>query len=533
MSEASRTGRPATGTVITIPSGPHKGQLQGIITLADGSRRRLPPFPRGTSRAMAEERTLVRAEQARTQRLRKHVPEGPAVVAPEGSVTAWFERFAAHRDGRGLTSVKDDRSRFTQHIAPVLGQLAMTAVGRADIERLVRALDAKVQASELSWKTSQNVWGLASKMFSEAVRSKLPELRVRSDNPCTDVAAPDRGARKAKVYLFPSELARFLGCADVPLRWRRMVAVSVYLGVRAGELDALEWGDVDLAHGIVHVHRALDRSRPGLAKATKTGAARRFRIEPALLPLLSAMHAETGGKGRVFPPLKLTGRSEKLRMFLKRAKVGRAELHASDATRKPLGWHDLRATCATWLAVRGEDPLKIMQRLGHRNFNTTMLYVREAEQLREGFGEPFAPIPDALLEGVSIRESIAEGPSTGNYRAGHGTRTLPEQQNSAEKPQVPEVETPESSGSDGAKSANLGTRSEHPNASIETPPPSPSPRARLVANLTETISSATAAGDLHAARVAHEALGRLLAEPEPGAPDVADLASERAKRGRS
>jgi len=58
-----------------------------------------------------------------------------------------------------------------------------------------------------------------------------------------------------------------------------------------------------------------------------------------------------------------------------------------------------------------------------------------------------------------------------------------------------------------------------------------SPRARLVATLAETISTATTAGDLHAARVAHEALGRLLAEAEPGAPEVADLASERAKRG--
>ena len=42
-----------------------------------------------------------------------------------------------------------------------------------------------------------------------------------------------------------------------------------------------------------------------------------------------------------------------------------------------------------------------------------------------------------------------------------------------------------------------------------------------------------AAGDLHAARVAHDALGRLLAEPAPGAATVADLAAERARRGKS
>jgi integrase len=255
---------------------------------------------------------------------------------------------------------------------------------------------------------------------------------VRGDNPCAEVAPPDRGVRKSKVYIFPSELGAFLNCVEVPLRWRRMVAASVYFGVRAGELDALEWEDIDLDHGIVQVHRALDRSRPGAVKSTKTGTARRFRIEPNLVPLLKAMHAETGGKGPLFPALKLTGRSEKLRMFLRRAKVNRAELHASDSTRKPLGWHDLRASCATWLAVRGEEPLKIMQRLGHRNFNTTMLYVREAEQLREGFGDPFPVLPDSLLtplsakgdgDRVSIAISITQELSDRNPGAGHGTRT--------------------------------------------------------------------------------------------------------------
>jgi hypothetical protein len=58
-----------------------------------------------------------------------------------------------------------------------------------------------------------------------------------------------------------------------------------------------------------------------------------------------------------------------------------------------------------------------------------------------------------------------------------------------------------------------------------------SPRGSLVGALSAAIAAATSAGDLHAARVAHEALGRLLAEPEPGARAVADLASERAKRG--
>jgi integrase len=39
---------------------------------------------------------------------------------------------------------------------------------------------------------------------------------------------------------------------------------------RAGELTALEWGDVDLEHGILHIHGSTDRAREH-TKATKNG----------------------------------------------------------------------------------------------------------------------------------------------------------------------------------------------------------------------------------------------------------------------
>ena len=63
----------------------------------------------------------------------------------------------------------------------------------------------------------------------------------------------------------------------------------------------------------------------------------------------------------------------------------------------------------------------------------------------------------------------------------------------------------------------------------KSPEPSPlSPRAELVQSLTNAISAAVAAGDLQVARVAHEALGRLIADGNSAV--VVDLATERAKR---
>jgi hypothetical protein len=56
-----------------------------------------------------------------------------------------------------------------------------------------------------------------------------------------------------------------------------------------------------------------------------------------------------------------------------------------------------------------------------------------------------------------------------------------------------------------------------------------SPRGALIAALTSAVRDAAAAGDLGAARVAHEALGRLLSEPG-AASAVVDLNVERERR---
>lgn len=177
-----------------------------------------------------------------------------------------------------------------------------------------------------------------------------------------------------------------------------MFAIATYLYARAGEVIALRWEDVDLDRGVVLIHRSFNRET-GEVNSTKSDAARRIPIEPELRPLLEAMHGEAGGRGSVVA-VRGTDRklSRQLRRCLALAQVDRPELFAMrDPTRKAMTFHDLRATAITWCAVRGDDPLKIKQRAGHASFSTTEGYIREAENLRDGFGEVFPPLPSSLL----------------------------------------------------------------------------------------------------------------------------------------
>ncbi|WP_437961337.1 hypothetical protein WME76_17980 [Sorangium sp. So ce119] len=57
------------------------------------------------------------------------------------------------------------------------------------------------------------------------------------------------------------------------------------------------------------------------------------------------------------------------------------------------------------------------------------------------------------------------------------------------------------------------------------------PRTVLLGQLAEGMRAALAAGDVEAARIAHETIGRLLGAPGADAAAVIDLAAKRSRRG--
>ncbi len=346
-------------------------------------------------------------------------------------VEAYSKKWLDEREGR-VESIRDDRSRMRDHVLPTLGPLDVRTFTRDDVEQVRDALDVKIANGELAWKTAASVWTLVTSMCSDMVNAKKRELRRRSDNPCNDVKPPERGARKAKQYLYPSEFLQFVSCEDVPLRWRRAVAIAVYTFARDAELRVLRWdaGDVDLEHGVLSITRAYNRRKPSETKGTKSDAPRRFAMESTLLPLLRVMHKAAGGRGPIVDISDKGGMANTLRRWLWKAGVRRPELHTATAQRKPMTWHDLRATGATWMAVRGDDPLKIKQRLGHTTVSTTEVYIREAEALRDGFGEVFPTLPECLLRIAPKSPGSISGSGSGQKQAvlcgadGNRTRDL-------------------------------------------------------------------------------------------------------------
>jgi integrase len=545
--------RQRTGTVV-----PHGDHFDIRITYPDGTRSNClcqpPEMSEARARDKAKRLTELAAKKGATA---TEAPTAPTLAGE--TFEAWAERWCKAREARGLTSVDDDRGRLGKWVTPTLGPRPMTEIKRLDLERLVESLDTDVQKGALEWKTARNVWGVVSKAFDDAGHSKTLALRVLTENPAAGVRGPDRGAEKAKAYLYPRELMTLVTCERVPLRWRRMYALAAYLYMRAGELRALDWPDVDFEGGFVHVFKSL--TEKGIIKPTKTKETRKVPIEPRLLPLLRVLHREAKGEGSADP----TGRlltipqkkaAAKLREHLKRAGITRADLHADDESRKPLSFHDAgRATGITWMALRGDDPLKIQRRAGHADFDTTQIYIREAEALGPDIGEPFPPLPACLL-GAS--EGGPNGPTQRGESSGESSENLVKQDEAAKgfrkTSGVDGTRTPKNGedravsavdrgvmsdvdpSTDTPKSSNPGAETipgRIPPPPPEAPePPRPSPRAALAATLAGHVAELVAAGDLEAARLAAETLRRLLGDHGVAHGPVLDLEAERKRRGR-
>jgi integrase len=269
-------------------------------TLADGSRGDRVHLPPGTSEAKAREVAAHLTERAAEQGLTKETVEAKRVAMqpppphPKGkTVSEWGVAWLEERERRGLASVRTDRGRWEKWVEPQIGALEMATVTTEDLERLVQHIDDAVRDGKFHWKTAKNTWGLVTKAFKDACRSKTLSLRVRKDNPAQDIEGPDQGAERGKQFLYPSEFNALMECAEVPARWRRLVAVQTYLYCRAGELEALHLADVDIEHRTIHIHRSVDRDHDGALKETKTNSPRRIPVEPNLLPLLKQLVAES------------------------------------------------------------------------------------------------------------------------------------------------------------------------------------------------------------------------------------------------
>lgn len=186
------------------------------------------------------------------------------------------------------------------------------------------------------------------------------------DNPCRLIRRLPESRGRLR-YLSDAELSTLLQtCRNDPHPYLYpAVLLALATGMRRGELFRLRWADV--TNGVIYVEQTKNKQRRGLPLTSAAQEALMLLKERSMIHNIS---------GRIFPdggPRCGYYRLERpWRRAMKKAGI------------RDFKWHDLRHTCASYLAMAGVDLRTIGEILGHRTIQMTMRYSHlSREHLRE------------------------------------------------------------------------------------------------------------------------------------------------------
>ena len=318
-----------------------------------------------------------------------------AAAPPEKTFDDLCDYWIAQRAPR-KRSRKDDESIIRRHLRPAFGGLCVRDLGVEDVDAYV---NEKIDDAGLSPKTVANHVTLLGTMLRMATTFKVPWI----------VAVPK--LNKPKVALFsrdyrwlrgPDEIRRFLDAAQAEDEQTRVFyAAAVYTGLRAGELAALEWPDIDLERRLITVQRSFDGP-------TKSDRVRYVPVLDPLLPLLREWRLRHPGRqvftnqaGRMFAPSARIFQ-EVLHRVLDAA--GFPRVRRNGAERRYLRFHDLRHTFASQWVVNSGDLFKLQKILGHQSVQMTMRYAHLApDAFKDDYGRLGGGVPGEVADVVELR----------------------------------------------------------------------------------------------------------------------------------
>ena len=284
-----------------------------------------------------------------------------------------------------------------RHILPVLGDTELRHLTSA----AVRAWYGRLTATdELAPATAAKAYRLLHAICATAVAD---EQLAR--NPCSIPGASVEASSERPVATLGQVHA--LTEAIGP-RYRALVLIATFCGLRFGELAGLTRRRLDLLHATVTVALDLDELDGGKLQPgrVKSEASRRVvAIPKVIVPDLEAHlagFAEPGPDGSVFVGAQ-GGR-------LRRANFRKLWLHAVQLAGLDAGFrfHDLRHTGNTLAAATGASTKELMARMGHASPRAALIYQhatsdRDAviaaalSDLVEGAAQARAPVVSSLL----------------------------------------------------------------------------------------------------------------------------------------
>lgn len=342
--------RSGFGNTRRLPS----GRWQARYTDQAGISRSAP-FTFRTKQDAVAWLSTVRADLIRGQWL---PPDADTTLRQYAGV--WLE----HRTLKPRT-VEHYSMLLERHILPALGEYPMRKLTPA----IVRQWHARTLVDRPALRAHS--YALLRTICGTAVADDLTVA-----NPCR-IRGAGQSARVSKTE--PASLSELTTLVDnMPERYRLMVLLAAWCGLRFGELAELRGLDIDTKRGVIKLRRAVVwvGGKPVVTTPKSAASSRDVAIPPHLLPTVREhlLRHAAGGSGLLFPA------ASNPDAHLRHATLGKVFYPAREKAGRPdLRFHDLRHTGATLAAAAGASLAELMQRLGHSTVGASLRYQHAAK----------------------------------------------------------------------------------------------------------------------------------------------------------
>lgn len=273
-------------------------------------------------------------------------------------------------------------------ILPYLGRFKLDKITPTDIMKFYDMLEKDTQIRKIKCNNGyRTLKPLSNKTILEhhkllhAMLHKAVYWQLLYSNPCERVQPPK--AKKAKHRYYDDEQCQILlkNLVELPeeqIKYKVAITLTLFTGLRLGELAGLEWTDIDFNNGIVSINKCSQylASKGIFTKEPKTESSiRDIAIPNFVVSLLQEYSLWYENQKSLYGELW----QDSNRLFIKE---DGAPIHPSTISKwfvkfvekiglPVINFHGLRHTNATLLISQNIDVAVVAARLGHSQITTT------------------------------------------------------------------------------------------------------------------------------------------------------------------
>lgn len=290
------------------------------------------------------------------------------ISAPSAmKLSAWMDTWlTTYLPNIELTTRADYESKIALYIKSTLGHIPLKALKNNDIQAWVNNLSSMGKSP----KTIRNAYNLLNPALEKAV-----VLGMLPRNPCVGTVLPKLQKPQTNVYNV-AMIQQALAVAD-DLSTYLIILLGASVGLRRGEMAALQWKDIDFAKSTISITQNRVHTAEGvIEKSPKTQAGKRTitignNVVNALRDAKSiyddAVCNKPGFKDLGYVLFKENGEP-----FHPDSLTQKWERFVAKHNLPPIRLHDLRHSNATAMIAAGINAKVVQHRLGHANVSITL-----------------------------------------------------------------------------------------------------------------------------------------------------------------